>query len=192
MVREGMTVKAQIFQPRRQKGALGVNAIIGLFQKIHLRKGRNPRILGGDGHIPGLHLPTHGFQQILIARKAVAKPQTRHAIALGKGLQQEQIFRAAQKGLHAECLSPLGQIQEALINEEKNTSPAADVQNFFHQGPPDHLACGVIGVAEHEHFPVKALEHAQECFRQGEVVLPGSADSALFPCRRPSGPFRTR
>ena len=97
----GDDVKAQLFQPRRQDGALGVNAIIGLFQKIHLRKGRNPRILGGDGHIPGLHLPTHGFQQILIARKAVAKPQTRHAIALGKGLQQEQIFRAAQKGLHA-------------------------------------------------------------------------------------------
>ena len=168
----GDDVKAQIFQPRRQKGALGVNAIIGLLQKFTLRKGRNPRILGGDGHIPGLHLPTHGFQQILIARKAVAKPQTRHAIALGKGLQQEQIFRAAQKRLHAECLSPLGQVQETLINEEKNTSPAADVQNFFHQGPPDHLACGIIGVAEHEHFPVKVLEHAQECFRQGEVVLP--------------------
>ena len=90
------------------------------------------------------------MQQRAVGAQAVPQPYTGHAVALGKGLQDQQRRVRCQKRLGADAV--LREIEEALIQKHPRTPRRTDLQDLLQQRQRQQPPSGVVGITEKYHL----------------------------------------
>ena len=123
--------EAQRRQVIREPAPLRMDEGSCSLQEILLRQRRHTGALRQRGYVPRLGCTRHAVQQRAVGAQAVPQPDARHAVALGKGLQDQQLRVRRQKGFGADTV--LRKVQEALIQKHPRSPRRTALQDPLQQ-----------------------------------------------------------
>ena len=136
---------------------------------VPFAQGGQARRLGRRRDRPGLTRLPQTVQQRAVGAQGIPQPQPRHAVQLGKSLEDQQAA-GGQKALEGMGLGPVQKAAEAFIHHQQGPCRPAPGQDPFQQRAGGGQAGGIIGFAE-EHQIHPGPDGLQETFPQPEILL---------------------
>ena len=132
------------------------------FQEFCFPQCGDPGILRHGGHIPRLGSSGHPLQQRPVGAHAVAQPKSRHAVAFGEGLQDQQAGKICQ--IFFQTAPAVAEIQKALVGKNVDLPLLAQDQDPDRKIRIDAPAGGVIGAAQEQDLGVGGAENIKQTF----------------------------
>ena len=148
-----------------------------LCRKSRSASAATPALWASEDTFHGGGRGCHVVQQRIVGAQAVPQPYTGHAVALGKGLQNQQRRVRCQKGPGADAV--LREIEEALVQKQPRPLCRADLQDLFQQRQRQQPSGGVVGGCRGIPPPVFSPLRRTEIYRPNQNSAPDAGNTAL-------------